>query len=153
MRPTDMRSLQLALALTAAFGVTPALAQDSALAQEEPPQPHLGIELNAAQSQDSGCKLSFVVVNSHDAEIAKTVFETVIFNADGQVDRLTLFDFGTLPAHRPRVRQFVLTDAPCDDIDQILFNGANTCESTSLDASACTDGIILNSRTDIEVTG
>lgn len=147
MQTTPLRSFQTALALTAALAVTPALAQETA------PQPHLEIELNAAQTQDTGCKLSFVVVNGHDADIAKAVFETVIFTADGQVDRLTLFDFGTLPASRPRVRQFVLTDTACDGIGQILFNGADTCESDTLDATVCSTGMTLKSRTDIEVTG
>lgn len=114
-------------------------------------EPHLNVELNAAQQQDQGCKLSFLITNGHAEDITKAIFETVIFDAEGQVNRLTLFDFGTLPAGRPRVRQFVIPGAACDSIGQVLFNGANTCDGAGPDA--CTKGLTLGSRTDIEVTG
>lgn len=120
----------------------PAAAQDVA---------NLSIELNAAQQQEQGCKLSFVLTNGHPDDISKAVFETVIFDAQGQVSRLTLFDFGTLPAGRPRVRQFVVPGTACEAIGRVLFNGADTCESTV--SGACTKGLTLSSRTDIEVTG
>lgn len=120
-----------------------ATAQDSA--------PHLSIELNAAQQQEQGCKLSFVVTNAHPEDIAKAVFETVIFDAQGQVSRLTLFDFGALPSARPRVRQFVMPGTACEGIGQVLFNGADTCEGAT--DGACTTGLKLSTRTDIEVTG
>lgn len=113
----------------------------------------LSVELNAAQPQEEACKLSFVVVNSHDEDIGKAVFETVIFDASGQVNRLTLFDFGVLPQGRPRVRQFVIPGTPCDAIGQILFNGAQTCESGGLGPDACTRDLGLTSRTEIEVVG
>lgn len=112
---------------------------------------HLTLELNAAQAQDQGCKLSFVVTNGHPEDIAKAVFEMVIFDVQGQVSRLTLFDFGALPAGRPRVRQFVIPGTSCDTIGQVLFNGATTCDGAG--EGACTRDLGLSSRTEIEVTG
>jgi hypothetical protein len=114
---------------------------------------HLSVELNAAQDQEGACKLSFLVQNSHAADVEKAVFETVIFDAEGQVNRLTLFDFGLLPAGRPRVRQFVIPGTPCDQIGRILFNGAKTCDGAGLPASACSSGLGLTTRTGIEVLG
>ena len=113
--------------------------------------PHLSVELNAAQQQEQGCKLSFLITNAHADDISKAIFETVIFDAEGQVNRLTLFDFGTLPAGRPRVRQFVIPGAACDGIGQVLFNGAETCDGAG--TGACTTGLTLSTRTGIEVTG
>jgi len=132
-----------------AVAVAGLLAPSIAPAQDAAPQ--LTIELNAAQTVDQGCKLSFLVTNGHATDIAKAVFETVIFDDQGQVSRLTLFDFASLPSSRPRVRQFVIPGAACDGIGQVLFNGADTCDG--LEAAACTANLSLATRTDIEVLG
>ena len=130
-----------------------ALVATSAAAQDGEPASGLLVELNAAETEEQSCKLSFLIVNDHPSDIDKAVFETVIFDASGQVERLTLFDFGALPAGRPRVRQFVISQTPCDDIGQLLFNGADTCEGDGLGPGACTLDLRLESRTGIEVTG
>lgn len=136
--------------IAAALSLSPVtvMAQDTDVAD-----PGLSIELNAATPQDTGCKLSFLVQNTHSAGIASAVFETVIFDAAGQVNRLTLFDFGALPASRPRVRQFVIPGSTCDDISQILFNGAQTCDGSDLPDNACSANLTLATRTKTEVTG
>ena len=67
----------------------------------------------------------------------------MLFDTSGQVDRLTLFDFGTLPAGRPRVRQFTVSGITCEGLGQILINGAHTCDAASLDDNACEAGLIL----------
>jgi len=138
-------SLFSAAALTV-FSGPPALAEEEIGA-------HLLIELNAAESLESGCKLSFLALNGHPSDIAQAVFEAVIFDAAGQVDRLTLLDFADLPTARPRVRQFMIPNLQCSSIGQILFNGASTCQSTDLKPGACGNGLMLDSKTDIEVAG
>ncbi|SFH43573.1 hypothetical protein SAMN04488020_11420 [Palleronia marisminoris] len=142
-----------AAALAVAFGAQ-AQAQDDAEEVDAATPAGLSIELNAATTAESGgCTMSFLIENGHDAEIAKAVFETVLFDTDGQVERLTLFDFGELPEGRPRVRQFTIPGKACDGFGRILFNGASTCEAGELGDAACTTGLILDSRTDIEVLG
>ncbi len=140
-----MRRFQIAATLAAVALAGPALAQDDV------PAPGLSVELNAAQDGPGGCTLSFVIDNGRDDDVAKAVYETVLFDTDGQVERLTLFDFGTLPAGRPRVRQFTLPDTSCGDIGRILVNGASTCEAA--EEGACMAGLTLSSRTGIEVVG
>lgn len=129
-----------------------ALFPAASLAQEELGA-QLLVELNAAEAQGPDCKLSFLVMNGHPSEISKAVFETVLFDAAGQVDRLTLFNFGALPPARPRVRQFVISGLACDNLSQVLFNGANTCESDALEPGACETDLRLETRTGIKVTG
>jgi len=136
-----------ALAIFIASLALPALAEESDIGAA------LSVELNAAKPSEDGCTLSFVVINGHAARIDRLVFETVLFDAGGQVDRLTLFDFGALPPARPRVRQFSVPGIACDALSRILINGAATCEAPGLDASACEAGLIVQSRTDIEVQG
>lgn len=123
----------------------------AALADEVDIGGRLSVELNAAETTEGACKLSFLITNGFDASIEKVIYEAVLFDADGQVDRLTLFDFGSLPAARPRVRQFVLPDITCEGLGRILFNGANTCEGVA--TGACDTGLMPSTRTEIEVLG
>ncbi|MFW2587063.1 hypothetical protein [Sagittula sp. SSi028] len=124
----------------------------TSLAAQEDATGKLTIELNAATSEEAGCKMSFLILNGHDTAIDQAVFETVLFDAEGGVDRLTLFDFGALPPLRPRVRQFVVGQTSCEDLGQVLFNGAQTCSAEG-DADLCTDGLSVSSRIGIEVLG
>ena len=65
---------------------------------------------------------------------------------------LTLFDFRDLPSERPRVRQFDLSDVACEDLGRVLINGASQCQSGD-GSTLCTEGLLLSSRTDVELLG
>ena len=77
-------------------------------AQETDIDGRVSVELNAAETIETSCKLTFLITNGLEQPIDTVVYEAVLFDADGQVNRLTLFDFGALPQARPRVRQFVV---------------------------------------------
>lgn len=113
----------------------------------------VSVELNAVKQGETGCTLTFLVINGHPGQIDKLVYETVLFDSDGAVDRLTLFDFATLPPARPRVRQFSVPGLSCDGLGKILINGASTCDAPDLGPAACDAGLITGTRTDIEVQG
>lgn len=138
---------------TAAFTLSILALLAPPLAAEEPAEGRLTVELNAVGSQDGGCALTFLVQNGHADAIGSVVFETVLFDISGQVDRLTLFDFRDLPAGRPRVRQFVVPDLACEDLGRVLFNGAETCTVSGAESGLCTDTLRLSTRTDVEVIG
>lgn len=129
------------------------LVAQSVAAQESDIVGRLSIELNAAETVTDACKLSFLITNGMEVAIDKVVFETVLFDSDGQVERLTLFDFGTLPPARPRVRQFVIPQTTCAQLGRVLFNSASTCEGAGLEPSLCESGLLPSSRTSIEVLG
>ncbi len=114
---------------------------------------HMSIELNALEPVEHACRISFLIQNGHASDIEAAVFETVLFDTEGRVNRLTLFDFGTLPAARPRVRQFVVPGLACSSLGRLLVNGAETCTGEGLPADACTRDLELRSRTDVEVVG
>lgn len=122
-------------------------------ADEKPVANAVLIELNATKSGPDSCSLTFLILNGHAEPIERAVYETVLFDGAGQVDRLTLFDFGTLPPGRPRVRQFSVSELTCDGLGQILINGAHTCEATKLPNTACETGLTTGTRVDIKVTG
>lgn len=123
-----------------------------ASAQETDIGDAISIELNAAQNREDGCVLSFLVMNGYETPIEQVIYEVVLFDLSGQVDQLTLFDFGALPPARARVRQFVMPGASCADFGGILFNGAHTCMASGADV-ACEGALSLTTRTAIEVQG
>ncbi len=141
----------------AALVALPVLLAQGAFAEtavEEAPAPAgLQVELNAAETTDANCTLTFLITNTLDTPLEKAVYETVLFDQNGTVDRLTLFDFGTLPVGRPRVRQFVVPQTTCENLGRILFNGAQTCAGEGVDAGICESDLGLTSRTEIEVLG
>lgn len=117
-------------------------------------QSGLRLELNAVNpvSEDS-CRLSFMVRNTLDSDIDAFSIETVIFNDTMQVDRLTLFDLKSIPANRPRVRQFDLSGVSCGGVGLVLVNGVASCEGAGLSPEVCEANLSLSSRTEIEVDG
>jgi len=134
------RSFLLAAACALA---APASAKDAKLA----------LELNSASDVEGACRLSFVVENGLAADITSLVLETVIFTSDAQVERLTLFDFQSVPAGRPRVRQFDLSGTACTGVGSILINGVEACNGDALAPEICQTALTLSSRTDIGVDG
>ena len=116
--------------------------------------PSLGLELNAVTEQDAGCRVTFVATNGLGADLAALVLEAVIFTPEGQVDRLALLDFQTLPQTRPRVRQFDLPGLACGRIGQVLINAVGTCTGAGLAPDACAQAISVSSRIEtIAITG
>lgn len=135
------------LAVTAVVCATAAIADETDLSGK------IAIELNTISKGEGNCTLTFLVTNGHDVEIEQLVYETVLFDAGGAVNRLTLFDFGTLPVARPRVRQFAVPDLACGGLGRVLFNGLHTCKADGLERAACAAGMVPSSRVGIEVLG
>lgn len=117
------------------------------------PSEALSVELNTAQNVGNACRLTFVVQNGTGVSIDKAVFETVIFDTEGGVVSLSLFDFRDLPADRPRVRQFDLPGRDCAQVGRALINGANTCVVDGADSTICRDMLSLSSRVKVELLG
>ena len=115
--------------------------------------PHISIELNALDPVDGACRMSFVIENGFESDIDKAVYEAVLFDTDGRVAQMTLLDFGTLPAARPRVRQFAVPGLTCASVARLLINGTETCEASTLPEDACAQSLNLSSRTTVEVSG
>ncbi|PIE12814.1 MAG: hypothetical protein CSA68_12230 [Rhodobacterales bacterium] len=113
----------------------------------------LSIELNTLSQQDSACRMIFLVKNAMGKDLERAVFETVLFKSDGSVDRLTLFDFQTLPAGRPRVRQFDISGTKCEALGRVLFNDVHVCTGEGITGSDCIDALELSTKTAVEVLG
>ncbi|WP_299426446.1 hypothetical protein [uncultured Shimia sp.] len=116
-------------------------------------KPGVSLELNAVQDVEGACRFTFVAGNSTSTSIDKAVFETVIFDTEGAVVRLSLFDFRALPEGRPRVRQFDVPGMACDLIGQALINGTNSCIVNGAESGVCGDGLTLTSRITMKLLG
>ncbi|KIC39066.1 hypothetical protein RA27_18145 [Ruegeria sp. ANG-R] len=115
--------------------------------------PEISLELNSVQEVDGACRLSFVVDNQTGMDIDEAVFETVIFDTEGGVVTLSLFDFRELPLNRPRVRQFDLPGMACDSLGRALINGANSCVINGSQSDVCQSALSLSSRIEVELLG
>lgn len=144
--PRRTMTHRLAAALAAGFSASAAMAQDN-------PGAHISIELNTLEPVENACRISFLIQNGHAVDIESAVYETVLFDTEGRVERLTLFDLGTLPTERPRVRQFLVPDLACASLGRILINGAETCSGPEVAPDACTRDLELLSKTGVEVLG
>ena len=145
MGTTFLRAAIMAVAISGAGSIS--------TAEEPAPAGEISIELNTMAEGAGSCTLTFVVTNGFPVDIDKLVYETVLFDTDGTVDRLTLFDYGALPVGRARVRQFAVPDLSCDTLGRVLFNGVHTCTVPSLDVAHCGAGLVPTSRVDVEVLG
>ncbi|WP_420003850.1 hypothetical protein [Arenibacterium sp. LLYu02] len=145
-------SSQALIALSAAL-LLPSLGQVARAEGTTPPRTGVQIELNALTEGEGGCRLSFLAQNASGQEISEAIYETVLFDRMGGVMLLTLFDFRDLPLDRPRVRQFDLGGVACAALGRVLINGASRCVVEGQDSAACTEGLTLSSRTDVEVLG
>lgn len=133
-------------------GLVALLSSAAPLTAEEAPR--LGLELVEADPQDGACRLSFLAQNGMGGDLSALVFEAVIFDRDGGVDRLLLLDFRDLPAGKPRLRQFDLPGAECGRLGQVLINGAETCDGAGATPAACIGALVPSSRVaGMEVTG
>jgi len=113
----------------------------------------LSIELNRLEQAGSACRVTFVAGNALGADLEGMSLEIVIFDDKGLVRRMTLFDFGALPAGRQRVRQFELSDTRCETVTRVLVNGVADCTGANLDKGTCSEALRLTNKTETEFAG
>ena len=129
------------LSFSAVLLISPAIAQEEVGS--------LSIELNRIDPRDGACRLTFLAENGLGADLDTLSLETVLIDRDGQVELLTLFEFGALPHGVPRVRQFDIAGLACTDLGRVLINGVGDCGA----GDSCAEVLELSSRTDVELIG
>lgn len=136
-------SARLCLALLVLpIAAGPASAQEAGAAS-------LSIELNSLQPAQGGCRLSFVAASTLEADVEKVAYEMVLFDRDGLIERITVYDFRDVPAGKTRVRQFDLPDVDCSAISKVLVNDAKSCAGPDLDPAACMRQLKTVTRSDV----
>jgi hypothetical protein len=138
---TAMASFLLASIFLSSFVPGPASAQAA-------PDRVLGLELNAAEPSEKGCRLTFVVTNKLGGHLARAAFELALFNKQGVVDRLTVLDFRDMPEGKTKVSRFDLSGADCADIGRVLINQVAECQGEGIEAGSC----MLNLKTETKTS-
>ena len=128
----------LALATLFAMSVAPVAAVEAG---------QFGLELNALQQSEAGCRITFLAENRLGSEIDKASFELALFGAEGGIDRLVALDFGALPEGKSRVVQFELKQLACADIGRVLINDITACEGGALTPATCLAALAPSTRT------
>ncbi|MEO0328262.1 MAG: hypothetical protein AAF217_06635 [Pseudomonadota bacterium] len=108
------------------------------------------IELNKVETVSENCLLSFVVSSKLPTDIEKIAYEFVIFDKEMRVERMTVFDFKSLPASKLKVRQFQLGKTKCDNLGRLLINDASSCTGQGIEPSICLKELVLDNRTEVE---
>lgn len=120
----------------------------SAAAQDDG---EIALDLNRMDPVEDACRLTFVADNTL-ADLSALALETVLFDQDGRVVALTLFDFGEMPEGARRVRQFDVAGQGCADIAQVLINGVSSCTGEGLDTQVCAQALrVTGSVENVEV--
>ena len=124
-----------ARALLALPFLLPALAQ----AAEE----SLRVELNAGETADNRCRLTFLIENKAKSPVESFKLDLAVFNTDGVVQHRMVTEMAPVRPVKTVVRTFSL-DGECKQIGSILVNDVTACAPGA--PSTCLDGLELSSR-------
>jgi hypothetical protein len=135
-RPRRLRTAwQICTALSA-----PLPTDAATLAASDAP---IHVELNAAESVQNRCRLSFVVENKADAAIDSLKLDLAVFGRDGAIERRLVVEMGPVRAAKTMVRTFDV-ETECGQIGSILLNDVTACAPG--DPATCLDRLTLSSR-------
>jgi len=101
------------------------------------------IELNAAESVQSRCRLSFVIENKSDGAIESLKLDLAVFGRDGVIQRRLVTEMGPIRGEKTIVKAFDL-DAECGQIGSILVNDVTAC--APIGPEVCLDRLALSSH-------
>jgi len=129
---------RVALALLAAFA-----GPFVAFAAPNEPADALRVELNAAESVQSRCQLSFVIENKGGAAVDSLKLDFAVFGTSGVVQRRLVAELGPLRPAKTVVKAFEI-EGECASIGSLLVNDVTVC--TPGEAGACLDRMVLTSK-------
>ena len=101
------------------------------------------VELNAAETENGKCRLTFVIENKTDKALDSLKLDLVTFDPDGIAYKRLITEMGPVRPAKTIVRIF-LVEGDCSHIGSVLINDVTGCAPA--DATACLDGLALSSR-------
>lgn len=144
----DRHTMRAAITLALVAQLVRALPFAAPAAAAEPaeaPNPARSLELalNTLAPVEKGCRLSFVVRNGMAAEIEALSLEIAVFGAGGGLENMVRLNFGVLIDGKTRVRQFDLSDTPCEAIGSVLVNDVAACSGEGIEPLDCLRAMTL----------
>jgi hypothetical protein len=101
------------------------------------------LELNAAETANNRCLLTFVIENKTSKAIESLKLDLALFNTEGIIQRRMITEMGPIRGARTNVRTFP-AEGECGQIGAILVNDVAACSAG--DPGECMDGLTLSSR-------
>ena len=101
------------------------------------------LELNAVESADNQCRLTFLIENKTSRTIDSLKLDLALFNPEGIIQRRMITEMGPIRGARTNVRTFP-AEGECGQIGAILVNDVAACSAG--DPAECMDGLTLSSR-------
>jgi len=134
----------LAAVLAAGLCCGAVMAQDMTV-----PVARLGVELNAAQASDAGCRITLLASNGMGVAVDGATLELALFGAGGGMDRLVSLDLKAMIPDKTKVLQFDLKGMACGDISRVLVNDVTSCTGQGLTPALCLGALDPSSRIDV----
>jgi hypothetical protein len=129
-----MRGVRHVIGTLLLCGLIPTLVQAEELSR---------LELNAAETANNRCLLTFVIENKTSKAIDSLKLDLALFNTEGIIQRRMITEMGPIRGARTNVRTFP-AEGECGQIGAILVNDVAACSAG--DAGECMDGLTLSSR-------
>ena len=129
-----MRGVRHGIVTLLLGGLVPSLVQAENLSR---------LELNAVETANNRCLLTFVVENKTSKAIDSLKLDLALFNAEGIIQRRMITEMGPIRGMRTNVRTFS-TEGECGQTGAILVNDVAACSAG--DPAECMDGLALSSR-------
>lgn len=101
------------------------------------------VELNAAESMQGRCRLSFVVENRLETPIDSLKLDLALFGRDGTIRRRIVTELGPVRKAKTIVKSFDV-EGGCDEIGSVLVNDVAACAPAAL--GDCLDRLEPSSR-------
>jgi len=119
--------------------IAPLLLAGQAMAADEP----LRVELNAVETAQNRCRMSFVLENKADKAVESLKLDLVVFARDGVIQRRLVVEMGPVRGAKTIVKVFEL-DGECGQFGSVLVNDVTACAPG--EPTACLDQLGLSSR-------
>ncbi len=103
---------------------------------------NIRVELNALESTETQCRITFVVENK-SAALDSLKLDLVVFNTESIVYRRILTELGPVRSGRTMVKTFAI-ETKCASVGAVLVNDISACVPG--EPNACLDGLTLTSR-------
>jgi hypothetical protein len=107
------------------------------------PEGAIRMELNAAESVQTSCRLSFVIENKAETAIETLKLDLAVFGREGAIQRRLVVELGPIRGSKTIVKAFDV-DNECGQIGSILVNDVTACAPG--EPGTCLDRLALSSR-------
>jgi hypothetical protein len=106
-------------------------------------QDDLRLELNAADTVQNRCRMSFLVENKAERAVDSLKLDLVIFGTENTMQRRMVIEVGPVRKAKTMMRTYEV-ERECAQIGSILVNDIASCSPG--DPASCMDQLALSSR-------